>query len=756
MSFSDQKELFSIDKAPKVVATTNSDSSGKLVEILLPLPFDTTFHYRLLNPKPHPVGTIVTVPFHGRTVYGIIWNATPLPLEKPSFTIKKISSIVELPPIPSRTLAFIQWMSAYHACPLGLILKFFLANKQCLTPIKPIITRHYQLQALPETLRITQSRKAVIDYITHNPEQTKQDILQKTNISESVLRGLEKENIFSFNEIIEQPSKDKIIKEKAHYPELSEAQSQAANSFITTLQQQSHHTLLLDGVTGSGKTETYCEAIEHVLQSDTGQVLVLLPEIALTSQIFQRFEKRYGFSPSVWHSNQKQSARKQIWQGVLQGHKRLVIGARSALFLPFQNLRLIIVDEEHESSYKQEEGICYHGRDMAIARAFHEQIPVILASATPSLETWHNVEQGKYQKVTLPSRYGQAALPIIIPIDMRQEACSGDRWISPTLQQKLVANFEQSKQSMLYINRRGYAPLTICTGCGHKIACPHCTGWLSVHQKKDAYRLLCHYCGYKDDFPDQCSHCDADAEKIIAYGPGVQKIAKEVEAFLPSASIAIMTSDLIEHPEQLHQQMQAIIRGDVDIIIGTQLMAKGHHFPKLSLVGILDAELGASGGDLRGSEKTYQLLHQVAGRAGREADQGTVYIQTYQTDSTIIQALQQNDRDQFYSQEMAIRQSMHMPPFSRLVAVIVSAESEYEAQQTANHLRDCWFVSDQVILLGPAPAPIYRLRGRYRYRFLIQSPKNIKCQTMIKNWLLRYPLPNTVHIQLDIDPYGFL
>ncbi|MEM7617696.1 MAG: primosomal protein N', partial [Pseudomonadota bacterium] len=483
---------------------------------------------------------------------------------------------------------------------------------------------------------------------------------------------------------IETYQHEKIAADEIVIPTLSAEQENVAKQLIEQISQNNFNVNVIDGVTGSGKTETYCEAINHILQNNSGQILILLPEIALTNQIFDRFTKRFGMQPAIWHSNQTKLERARIWRAVNNKQCKIVIGARSALFLPFSQLKLIIVDEEHESSYKQEEGVIYHGRDIAIMRAYYQKISIILASATPSIETIYNIEIGKYNKFILPSRYGVARLPTIIPIDMRQQNLQSDHWISDVLKKKILDNFASNNQSMLYINRRGYAPLTICKSCGHKINCKNCSGWLTVHYKKNNYILQCHHCGYSSPFPDQCENCEADSSNIIAYGPAIQKIAQEVESFLPEAKICLMASDISD--AEIKTNINKIIAGEFDIIIGTQLLCKGHHFPHLNLVGILDSEIGINGGDIRGNEKMYQLLHQVAGRAGREEKLGYVYIQTYVPDSPIIETLVNNQRNKFMQYEINNRREANMPPFSKLINFQISGYNEQEVIYYANYL----------------------------------------------------------------------
>lgn len=733
--------------------TSTQATPHHFAEIILPLPFDQTFSYHIPQGLVIEDGSIVRISFRNRSYYGVVervWDSD----DTPSYKTQPILEKADIDPIHPNIMKFLKWMSHYTVTPLGNILKLLLCSKEAFTPQPPEIM--YRLDTIPSNLRMTESRKRLLDVMKSNEAYTKAELVDKAHISLSVINGLINLNIFTVEQRNKIPVTDKIDETIYNKPTLSEQQQKAADLLVRNVMNNCFSVTLLDGVTGSGKTETYCEAIEKILLETEGQVLVLLPEIALTSQVLTRFETRFGFKPAIWHSNQTKGKRATIWQNISNGTTRLVIGARSALFLPFRTLKLIIVDEEHESSYKQEEGVIYHARDMAVARGYHEGISVILASATPSLETMHNVITGKYQTISLPSRYGAAVFPTVIPIDMRNESLESDKWVSPTLRSKIIENYQSAKQSMLYINRRGYAPLTICRECGTKIECPNCSGWLSVHQRHKDYRLLCHHCGYMEDFPEKCSNCGAGQESIIAYGPGVEKIAEELQELLPEANIAVMTSDRVGTGDILHQTIEAITNGEIDIIVGTQMITKGYHFPKLSLVGVLDSEIGVAGGDLRGAEKTYQLLHQVAGRAGREKDKGYVYIQSYAPDSDLIDALVHNDRNRFTEQELCIREDNEMPPFSRLASIIISSENENEAKHFAYHVRAIGNLDEFADVLGPAPAAIYKLRTRFRYRILIKTPKSLDLSKIMASWIKLIEVPASIKLKVDIDPYHFL
>jgi primosomal protein N' (replication factor Y) len=463
-------------------------------------------------------------------------------------------------------------------------------------------------------------------------------------------------------------------------PELSPAQREAANDLIARF--AAGGVVLVDGVTGAGKTEVYFEAVAAALRAGR-QALVLLPEIALTAQWLRRFEQRFGAPPAQWHSDLTAAERRHAWRAVAAGEVRIVVGARSALFLPYSELGLIVVDEEHDQAYKQEDGVAYQARDMAVLRGHLGHIPVVLVSATPALETLHNVSSGRYGTVLLPDRHAGATLPKVSVIDLRRDKPARQRWLSPGLVGALEQTLAAGEQALLFLNRRGYAPLTLCRACGHRLNCPNCSAWLVEHRL--AGRLQCHHCGYQARVPEICPNCRASAS-FAACGPGVERLAEEARGLFPAARIAMLTSDTLGGPRSAAQMIDRIARHEIDLLIGTQVVAKGHHFPMLTLVGIVDADLGLSGGELRAAERTYQLLHQVSGRAGRALRAGQVLLQTYDPGHPVIQALLANDRDGLITHEMAERQMAGMPPFGRLAALILSSRDGERLDRFARDL----------------------------------------------------------------------
>ena len=570
-------------------------------------------------------------------------------------------------------------------------------------------------------------------------------------MSDGVVRGLIEAGSFEAVDLPTEapfPEPDIGLRGKA----LSAEQSAAAARLRQRVEEGRFAALLLDGVTGSGKTEVYFEAVAEALARG-GQALILLPEIALTSQFLDRFEARFGCRPAEWHSELSQRERRRVWRGVAEGRARVVVGARSALFLPFSHLGLIVVDEEHEAAFKQEEGVIYHARDMAVVRASLGQFPVILSSATPSLETVVNAEQGRYERIALPERHGAAELPRIVAIDMRGEPPERGRWLSPRLVSEIAEALSRGEQAMLFLNRRGYAPLTLCRTCGHRIECPQCSSWLVEHRFRR--ELVCHHCGYTAPVPKACPSCGAE-DTLVACGPGVERIAEEVAELFPEARAAILSSDNLRGPQSHEEVFHAIEAREVDIIVGTQIVAKGHHFPWLTVVGVVDADLGLENGDLRAAERTFQLLQQVAGRAGRAERPGRVFLQTYMPEHGVMRALVSGDRDAFLKREAEARERVGLPPFGRLVGVVVSSENAAQAQKFARDMARAAPRAEDVSVLGPAPAPLALLRGRTRLRFLVKAARNVNVQAYMQAWLGEMKVPGSIRVSVDIDPYSFL
>jgi primosomal protein N' (replication factor Y) len=714
--------------------------------VLVPFPVDKAYNYALPAGADFQVGDYVVVPLGQREVTGVVWGdgASDVVAKK----IKPIISRYDLPPMPEAHRKFIDWAAHYIMAPKGAVLKLSLSAPGALTPEKP--TKGYIAAGKENIMGVSPAAKRVLDIASDGLPRRASELAQEAGCSSGVIKTLVDRRLLKETDIFSNAP--------CHHPDpvrkgalLSVAQQKAADALIGSVQKNSFSASLLDGVTGSGKTEVYFEAVAEALRADK-QILILLPEIVLSNAFLDRFKDRFGCAPALWHSSLSGGQRKTTWRGVATGESRVVVGARSALMLPYADLGLIIVDEEHDPAYKQEEGVIYNARDMAVVRAHLGKISIVLVSATPSLETMQNCWDGRYTHLSLPDRHGGAGLPDILLIDMKKEQIDRQHFIAPTLKDALTQTLAKEGQSLLFLNRRGYAPLTLCRTCGHRFECPRCSAWLIEHKK--ANKLQCHHCGYDTKVPDKCPSC-GDADSLAACGPGVERIFEEVKEYFPEARIKILSSDTATTHDELKSVLSDIRNHKIDIIIGTQIIAKGHHFPKLTCVGVVDADLGLSGGDLRATERTYQLLHQVAGRAGREEEKGTVYLQTFTPESRVMQALASGERNEFLEVEASEREVAHMPPFSRLAGIIVSGRDEKQVLETSKELGKSSPNGPGINTLGPADAPMYRLRGKYRRRLLVRADKTIDIQKAIAGWLKAVQTPSTVRVKVDIDPQSF-
>ena len=716
--------------------------------MLLALPLPMAYDYLVSEEMVLNDGDFVRVPLGRRVVNGVVWGAGADAID--ASKIREVLGRLSTPPMSDVTRAFIDWVAAYTVSPPGAVLKMAMSVPAALEDAKPRIA--YALNPSPPDFKITRARQQVIDVLKDGaPPRPGVELAREAAVGTSVVSGLLKAGVLLSIEVtpdIEMPKPDG----DHPGPDLSKDQASAGQILAGDVEKGGYSVSLLDGVPGSGKTEVYFQAVAEALKQGR-QVLVLLPEIALSAQWLGRFKKRFGAAPALWHSDLTPARRRDSWRAVSEGRAGVVVGARSALFLPFQDLALIVVDEEHEGAFKQEEGVIYNARDMAVVRAHLADIPIVLASATPSLETVVNAQGGRYRLLHLPERHGGAVMPDISLIDMRAEAPAAESWLSPLLIERMKQTFAAGEQAMLFLNRRGYAPLTLCRTCGHRFQCPNCTTWLVSH-RRGAGRMQCHHCGYSTPMPESCPTCEK--ETLAACGPGVERLAEEIALLFPDISAEIAASDSIAGPQAAAELVRRVESHDVDLIIGTQIVAKGYHFPLLTLVGVVDADLGLTGGDLRAAERTYQLLYQVAGRAGRAEKPGRVALQTYMPEHPVMQALLSGDRERFLEIETRARQESDMPPFSRLAALIVSGPDGREVDQMASYLAKCAPRFKNVLVLGPAPAPLSMVRGRHRRRFLIRAPKEVNMQRLITEWLSSMPPSRKVRIQADIDPYSFL
>lgn len=715
-----------------------------IVQVLLPLPLSRPYDYESsIDLRP---GDFVQVPFGTRHVIGIVWSIqSETKIAKP---LKQVIEKVSPFPLPDVSRQFIEWVARYTMAPLGSVLRMAMSVPDVFKPeIRP---RGYIAAPPIVPSLIHPKRRRVLEIAGDGEIRTQQDLAKEAGVTRALITKMIQEGLLIQKEMVTEKENATFIETDRRGPVLSPEQQKAARFLLD--QFDAHPVTLLDGVTGSGKTEVYFEAIAECLKRGK-QALVLLPEITLTAQWLQRFEARFGMPPGQWHSDLTPKIRKKTWRAVLEGSQKVIVGARSALFLPFADLGLIVVDEEHDSSFKQEEGVIYQARDMAVLRAHMGKIPIILSSATPSLESLQNVEAGKYERLQLQSRHGGAHLPEISLIDLRKDRPKPGFFISDPLVAAMRETLSRQEQILLFLNRRGYAPLTLCRSCGERLQCPHCSAWLVEHRTR--LKLQCHHCGFETRLPPACPKCGVEKD-FAACGPGVERIAEEAQLLFPQSRLFALSSDITSSPAKAQEMIARIERREVDIIIGTQIIAKGHHFPFLTLVGIVDADLGLSGGDLRGSERCFQLLQQVAGRAGRADRAGRVFVQTFDPTRSVMQALQKGDRGSFIEAEINEREAAGMPPFGRLAALILSGRNEGEVEKVARQLAQSAPRPEGARILGPAPAPLSMLRGRHRRRFLLKCRKDFLPQNLLRDWLKTVRLKGDIDLQIDIDPYSFL
>ena len=719
---------------------------GDLVAVLTSQPLDRVLDYKAPEGGCWQ-GAFVEVPLGPRKVLGVVWRAGAGDYDHAK--IRSVIRVLDVAPMQQSMAEFLRRVSEYTLTPMSKMLR--LATRAPGLGDPPSMRQVYRLGAQTEA-RMTDARQKVLAVLEEFAELsfTLKELSDAAGVTSSVVKGLVK---LGAVEELATPQDMPFAHLNPSLPGKSLSEDQAAAVAQLQANSAGYRTTLLKGVTGSGKTEVYLEAVASCL-NEGRQALVLLPEIALTAEFLTRVEARFGARPAEWHSGVTMTERRRTWKMVGQGHAQMVVGARSALFLPFQDLGLIVVDEEHDSSYKQEDGVLYNARDMAVLRASLVGGQVVLASATPSLESWANVEAGKYTKIELKSRFGASVLPEMMAIDMRQETLPADRWISPRLQKMVEARIQAGEQSLLFINRRGYAPITLCRACGNQVGCDHCDARMVEH--RFLKRLMCHQCGESKPVPKICSSCAAE-DRLAVVGPGVERLAEEATALFPEAKVAVLSSDLFGSARALKEQIAKLAAGEVDVIIGTQLVAKGHNFPKLTLVGVIDADLGLQGSDLRAAERTFQLMRQVAGRAGRSDKPGVAALQTHQPEHPVIRAILDGDEEAFWSAEAQARAQAGVPPYGRLVGVVLSSPDAQEAFEVGQAMaRNCQPLTQiGAQIFGPAPAPIARIRGRHRVRLLIKAEKNAPIQTALTAWTALFKLPNSLRLSIDIDPQSF-
>ena len=704
--------------------------------------------YRVPHGMAVEPGSIVVAPLGPRQLVGTVWEPERLQTEEVGDNrLRPLLQVFDLPPLAAPLRRLIEWTADYYLAPLGAVLRMALPSSSALEGARTI-TEYRATGHVPD--RLTPQRAQALERIGDRLGLIR-ELAIVGGVSDGVVRGLVKAGAIEPVEVsLDDPFP---LPDPDHAPpSLESAQKQASEVLAKLVASGGFDPVLLDGVTGSGKTEVYFEAVAQALREGR-QTLVLLPEIALTEPFLKRFAARFGCEPVAWHSGLRQSQRRRAWRAIASGQAKVVVGARSALFLPYQKLGLVVVDEAHETSFKQEDGVQYHARDVAVMRAKFEDVPIVLASATPAIETRHLAETGTYKELKLPARFGGAKLPELAALDLIQDPPPRGRWLAPALVTELEANLEAGEQSLLFLNRRGYAPLTLCRHCGYRFQCPNCTSWMVEH--RFTRRLACHHCGHVMPTPKACPDC-GEEDSLVACGPGVERIADEVHELFPEARTAVVTSDTIWSPAKAAEFVARMEAGEIDIVVGTQLVTKGYHFPNLTLVGVVDADLGLSGGDLRAAERTFQQIQQVSGRAGRGDKPGRVLVQTHDPSAPVIQALVSGDSEGFYAAETEARREAAMPPFGRLASIIVSAEDQARATEAARMIGRTAPRHDNMAVFGPAPAPLAMLRGRHRHRLLVHAARSVPVQDIIRDWLGALELPRGVRVAVDVDPYSFL
>jgi primosomal protein N' (replication factor Y) len=717
----------------------------RIASVLIPLPLPEAFDYAEPEGMELAVGDVVAAPLGPRVVRGVVTALRDG--AGGNRALKPVAGRIDAPPLPAQSLAFIDWAARYAVDQAGLPLAIALRGA---TAPKARPERVAQLTGKSPT-RLTPARAKVM--AAAEVALPPAALARAAGVSAGVVHGLIADGALA--ETVREAPTDFPAPDPAHAPpKLNPSQAAALAALTAMIEEDRFGVALLDGVTGSGKTEVYLEAAAAVLSRDPdAQVLILLPEIALTEAVIARLAARFGAQPAAWHSGLGPAHRRRVWEAAALGKCRIVVGARSALFLPFARLKLIVVDEEHDASYKQEDGFIYQARDFAVARGKIADAPVILASATPSLETLWNAETGRYRWLKLASRHGGAVLPEITLVDLRETPPEPGRWLSPPLVAAIAQTFAAGQQSLLFLNRRGYAPLVLCKACGERMRAPDTESWLVEHRYTG--RLVCHLTGFSMPKPERCPYCTAK-DSLVSVGPGVERVEEEVRELFPEARIAVFSSDTIQSAEAARALIEAMAAGDIDILVATQGAAKGHNFPNLTLVGVVDADLSLRGGDLRAAERTFQLLAQVAGRAGRHVNPGRALLQTWAPEHAVMQALAAQDRDAFVALEMAEREAAGLPPFGRLAALIVSGEDPPTLDRFVRDLAAAAPNADGVDVFGPADAPFSLVRGRRRKRFLVRADRSVDLQAYLGAWRARVKPPASVRLTIDVDPYSFL
>lgn len=719
----------------------------KVASVLIPLPVPEAFDYEVPDGMEVARGDQVAVPLGPRLIRGVVAEARET--TGSNRRLKAIDHVLDDPRLPERTVDFVEWAARWTLSAPG---EMASAALKGLRAPRPRPERRVRRVSGRTPARPTAARTAVLEALGDR-SMPGADLARAAAVSSGVIKGLVDEGVLEVVEIEAVAAFD--APDPDHAPAtLNPDQSAAAGEIGGAVKAGGFRPFLLDGVTGSGKTEAYLEAAAQALRADpAAQILILLPEIALTQAVIERIAARFGAAPAEWHSGVAPPRRRQVWEAVQAGRCSIVVGARSALFLPYANLRLVVVDEEHDGSFKQEEGLVYHGRDLAVARARIEKATVVLASATPSLETLWNARQGRYGWLKLGARHGAAVLPDIRLLDLREAPPDPQTWLSQPLREAIGETFAKGEQTLLFLNRRGYAPVVLCRACGHRLTAPDTDSWLVEHRYTG--RLICHLTGFSMPRPKHCPSCGAE-DSLVSVGPGVERVEEEVRLLFPQARTAVFSSDTVPDGKSARALIQAMADGEIDILVATQAAAKGHNFPRLTLVGVVDADLGLRGGDLRAAERTFQLLTQATGRAGRADRPGRAILQTWTPEHPVLQALAAGDRDGFVEAEMAEREAASLPPYGRLAALILSGENAMAVEKAARDLAESIPNAERLEVYGPADAPLALVRGRRRKRLLVRADRDVDLQGFLRVWLSRVKIPGSVRLNVDVDPYSFL
>jgi primosomal protein N' (replication factor Y) (superfamily II helicase) len=731
---------------------TPSRGEKRTVPVLLPLALDEAYTYEAPGAEGLNPGDFVVVPLGPMKRIGVVWSEAET--ARKTFDPKKLKAVIakldEVPPLPRINLAFAEWVANYTLAPKGMVLQMMMSARLIFEAEEP--RWGFQFAGEAGGLRLTDARRKALATLQDGEVWPKKKLMDAAGVSAAVIDGLAQSGALLRAELPR--ARPPFPRPDFAFASLTEPQTVAADQLRAAIVKGGYSTTLLDGVTGSGKTEVYFEAVAEALRRGQGQALILLPEIALTTQFLERFKARFGCRPAEWHSAVSPKERARTWRGVAEGDVRVVCGARSALFLPYADLGLIVVDEEHDTSFKQDDRVIYQARDMAVVRASLGKIPIVLSSATPSVESVVNAKRGRYGHAVLPARFSGNSLPDIEAVDLKAVPPEKGAWISPPVVEAVNGALERGEQALLFLNRRGYAPLTLCRACGHRFACPQCTAYLVEHRLRG--RLICHHCGFALPFPKSCPACHREG-LLAASGPGVERVMEEAQNRWPAARMIVLSSDLVQTTAQLRELLTRIAEGDADIIVGTQLVSKGHNFPKLSFVGVVDGDLSLATADPRAGERTFQLLHQVTGRAGRFGAPGRGLIQTHFPDHPVMRALVNGDRQAFYEAEIAMREEAGLPPYGRLAGLIISAGTRPEAESYARTLALAAPDAPLISVLGPVEAPLAIIRARHRQRLLVKAAREADLQGYLREWLERAPAPRgSLSLHVDIDPYSFL